>query len=61
MENDRLRGWKDVQKMLPRIIHYGRIEGILPTKNTSVCYISFISKKKKKLEIIFLIKNFEIL
>uniref|UniRef100_A0A0R3RR94 Protein SPEC3 n=1 Tax=Elaeophora elaphi TaxID=1147741 RepID=A0A0R3RR94_9BILA len=29
MDNERLRGWKRVQKALPRIIHYGQNEGIL--------------------------------
>ncbi|VIO98138.1 conserved hypothetical protein [Brugia malayi] len=28
-ENDKLRGWKAVQKALPRIIHYGQNEGLL--------------------------------
>lgn len=46
-ENDRLRGWKVVQKSLPRIIHYGQREGILQ-KTNSVCYIYF-----EKLEISF--------
>ncbi|VBB34957.1 unnamed protein product, partial [Acanthocheilonema viteae] len=29
MENERIRGWKAVQKALPRIIHYGQNEGLL--------------------------------
>ncbi|KAL3985086.1 putative integral membrane protein [Acanthocheilonema viteae] len=43
MENERIRGWKAVQKALPRIIHYGQNEGILHTTNSSLIGSSYLS------------------
>lgn len=37
--SDRSNGWKLVQKCLPKILEYGRSEGILQTRENKVCSI----------------------
>lgn len=34
---DRSRGWKNIQRLLPKILDYGRAEGILQSAREGVC------------------------